>query len=76
MPFPAARVIIRRLFVVHDLVTKLLRENVLIPHDFLPFFRFTHLTHIQHGDSYEIYMYPPKFLYRDKRRWVPIGIQS
>ncbi len=31
---------------------------MLIPHDFLPGFRFSHLKHIQHGDGYE--KYPPK----------------
>ena len=29
---------------------------MLIPNDFLPCFRFTHLKNIQHGDSYERYM--------------------
>ena len=48
-------------------------KKVLIPHDFLPCFRFTHLKHIQHGDSYEGYL--PKNLCRDKKRWVPMDIQ-
>ncbi len=64
----AVHIILRRRSRVHDLVTQ--NENVLVPHDFLPLFRFTHVKHIQHGDSYKIY--PPTFLFRDEKRWVPM----
>ena len=57
--------------ILHDLVTKL---GVHIPHDFLLCFRFTHLKHIQHGDSYE--RYPPKKLCWTKNggyRWHSVA---